>query len=42
VKSLGAEIRIESEEGVGTAFVLSLPKKLPALTELRTGSEAGS
>jgi signal transduction histidine kinase len=32
VKSLGAEIRVESEEGVGTLFVLSLPKRLPALT----------
>jgi signal transduction histidine kinase len=33
VKSLAAEIRVESEEGLGTVFILTLPKKLPALTD---------
>jgi signal transduction histidine kinase len=42
VTSLGAEIRVESEESVGTVFVLSLPKKLPALTELGTRTENGA
>jgi signal transduction histidine kinase len=31
VRSLGADIRVESEERVGTMFVLTLPRKLPAL-----------
>ena len=38
VGSLRAQIRVESEEGVGTMFVLSLPKKLPAFTQLGTGT----
>ena len=42
VKSLNAEIRLESEERVGTVFVLSLPKRLPALTEPGAGSGAGT
>ena len=29
VKSLGGGIRVESEEGVGTTFILTLPKRLP-------------
>jgi signal transduction histidine kinase len=29
VKALGGQIRVESDEGVGTTFVLELPKKLP-------------
>jgi signal transduction histidine kinase len=31
VKSLRGEIRMESQEGVGTTFVLTIPKKLPTL-----------
>jgi signal transduction histidine kinase len=31
VKSLRGEIRFESEEGVGTTFVLTIPKKLPSI-----------
>ena len=42
VKSLGAEIRLESEERVGTLFVLSLPKKLPSLTKPGTGTGGGT
>jgi signal transduction histidine kinase len=42
VKSLGAEIRVESEERVGTVFVLSLPKKLPSLPEHSTGTASGA
>ena len=30
VKALGGDIRVESEEGHGTAFVLTLPRKLSA------------
>jgi two-component system, OmpR family, sensor kinase len=36
VKSLGADIRVESEQGVGTTFILLLPEPLTA----NTGSSA--
>lgn len=32
VKSLRGEIRFESEEGVGTTFFLTIPRKLPAVS----------
>jgi signal transduction histidine kinase len=31
VKSLSGKIRLESEEGVGTTFILVIPKRLPSL-----------
>ena len=38
VKSLGAHVHLESEERVGTVFVVSLPRKPPALGEPGTST----
>jgi len=41
VKALRGEVRVESTDGVGSTFVVTLPKKLPVISELRAGSVPG-